>query len=200
MTRRATKKDAKDIARIHTQSLPGSFLATLGLHFLISLYEFLIVHEIVYVYCDKYQITGFISGTYNTQGIMKRFICRKPFSLLLILISIILKPKFFFRVIETYSTPHKSEQIVLNNRRIDLPSSELLSIAVHGNAQSRGVGSTLLKSFETELQSKEILSYKVIAGSSLLIANQFYKSNDFILMDQIVIHGKERSNIYIKTL
>jgi len=81
-----------------------------------------------------------------------------------------------------------------------LPVAELLSIAVDSTIQKSGIGSRLLNALEFELMQIGIKEYKVIAGADLDSANKFYLKNGFILVRQIIIHGNELSNIYLKKL
>jgi N-acetylglutamate synthase-like GNAT family acetyltransferase len=76
----------------------------------------------------------------------------------------------------------------------------LLSISVDLNSQRSGVGNQLLKTLEIRFLEQDIKRYKVVAGVSLESANKFYLRNGFILASQIIIHGKDLSNIYVKEL
>lgn len=197
MLRCAIKSDAPVIAALHHQTLTTSFLAGLGLNFLNSLYYFLILNEKVWVYEENNEVKGFISYTSNTIGMMKRFLIQKPQCIILMIIKIIIKPSNIIHFAETFKAPFKSKNITYIN---DMPSGELLSISVNSNCQSSGIGSQLIKCLEEYLQENNVYCYKVIAGAELIGANKFYQKNGFIITTQVMIHGNNKSNLYIKNI
>ena len=197
MIRPAQKTDLSEIARLHSETLTSSFLASLGQNFLIQLYLFLIRKEKVWVYDEESKIKGFVSFSHNSSGMMKRFLVNCPGCLFLLVVKTIVQPANFKRFFETFRAPLKTQQA---NNFIELPSGELLSISVSPNCQASGIGSQLLKTLEEYLQQNQIASYKVIAGQELVGANKFYIRNGFVLIQQIKIHGDSMSNVYVKEL
>lgn len=185
------------MAKLHTETLTTSFLASLGLAFLGNLYAFLIQKEKVWVYEEEGGVKGFVSFSGNSAGMMKRFLIHCPGCLFLLAIRTIVHAGNLKRFGETFRAPLKSKQ---DNDLIELPSGELLSISVSPICQASGIGSQLLKALEDYLQQNQVTSYKVVAGVELVGANKFYLKNGFVLAKQIRIHGDKLSNVYIKEL
>lgn len=197
MIRTAIITDSAALAKLHILTLSGSFLASLGLGFLNSLYKFLINKEKVWVYEESNEIRGFVSFSQDSSGMMKRFLINCPFCLLLLMVKTIFQPILLKRFFETFQAPFKSQK---GNGAIGLPAGELLSISVSSNYQATGIGSQLIQVLEEHLQQNKIISYKVVAGEDLIGANKFYLKNNFILASRIKIHGDKLSNVYIKAI
>lgn len=200
MVRKADIHQAKAIAILHRQTLTSSFLAKLGSGFLSALYTFLIKNELVIVYIEKDLIKGFVSFSSTSAGMMKRFLFSCPVCVFKLIVKLISSPNLLKRFIETFLAPFKSKSTLSNTGTINLPVAELLSISVDPNSQQSGIGSQLLKALEEQIIIKGIRKYKVIAGVSLEGANKFYLRNGFTLVSQVMIHGNELSNIYVKEL
>jgi ribosomal protein S18 acetylase RimI-like enzyme len=198
MIRIAQRQDAFAIALLHWQTLTSSFLAKLGIGFLEALYIFLIKKELVIVYAEEDIIQGFVSFSTNSAGMMKRFLFTCPACILKLIGILVSSPVLLKRFIETFAAPFKSKTSQSSTGTVVLPNAELLSISVDPGCQQAGIGSQLLTALEDQLQQKGIKKYKVIAGISLEGANKFYSRNGFNLISQIMIHGNELSNIYLK--
>jgi len=192
----ASEKHAKPIALLHYQGLNQSFLRELGIPFLTSMYRFFINHELVYVYLEGEDVKGFISASLSTNKVMRRFISKSPTGIVNIIIAVLKKPQLIKSILETYKSPHTEQ----SGAPIDLPSVELLSIVVSDTARQGGVGTQLLSVLEAELQRLQVRKYKVVAGAKLIGANRFYLKNGFVKAVEIVIHGDDVSNVYVKEL
>lgn len=197
MIRPALKTDSFSLAKLHLETLATSFLASLGLHFLRNLYTFLIQKERVWVYVENNEVTGFVSFSENSSGMMKRFLFNSHFCIILLVLITIVQPANLKRLVETFQAPFKSKKA---KNLISLPSAELLSISVSPNCQASGIGSQLVKALEEYLRHNKIKHYKVVAGKELIGANKFYLKNGFVLATQIRIHGEKLSNVYIKNI
>jgi ribosomal protein S18 acetylase RimI-like enzyme len=200
MIRIAKTSDAYSVAKIHQRTLTKSFLSNLGLDFLESLYKFLLSKELVIVYEDANGISGFVSYSSNSSGMMSKFLITCPACIIKLFGILITSPGKAQRFIETFKAPFKSKTAKSSKGIITLPSAELLSISVDTDCQAKGVGGQLLQALEDYLKQKGITQYKVIAGVELESANSFYAKNGFVLVNQIVIHGNSLSNVYVKTL
>lgn len=198
MIERAEKSDAGIIASLHKDNINKGFLSSLGKSFLRSLYIYLIKKELVIVERDGKKITGFVSYSYDSSGIIKRFIYSRPLVLFTILFSLIKKPSLFRSLFETIKAPVKSnDQSQLNET---LPTGELLSISVDPKYQKSGIGAILLSALEAELRRSNIKAYKVVAGNKLAGANKFYRKNGFTLAKTICIHSNSLSSLYVKNI
>lgn len=200
MVLRVSRSNSKAIAELHFMTLDRSFLAKMGIKFLTTLYSFIIQKEIVFAVVENGSVKGFVSFSKNSSKMMKKFLFSCPFCIIRIIGIIISEPTYIKRIAETFTAPFKSKKNATKAGKVDLPHAELLSISVNSNYQKSGIGKQLLDELEKHLKENNILKYKVIAGASLKGANKFYKKNGFILVTQVIIHGNELSNIYIKEL
>lgn len=201
MIRRAEEIDASGIALLHKKTLTTGFLAKLGVGFLKSLYIFLSQKELVIVYAnDNSAPAGFVSFSSDSSKMMKRFLLSCPICIIKIIGIVISSPVYIKSIAETFAAPFKSKTARSSTGKVDLPCAELLSISVDPAYQRMGIGLQLLHELEDHLRGRNINKYKVIAGAGLESANNFYQRNGFILVTQVMIHGNELSNIYIKEL
>ena len=200
MIRQAQKSDAHSLASIHFTALKESFLSKLGLVFLAKMYSFLIQNEHVILFTNERLITGFVSFSKNSTGMMKRFLISKPDCIFPLAYQIIIHPTILLKIGETFRAPFKTKSVNNTSNELSLPSGELLSIAVSPNNQISGIGSNLLYALEEYLNSNQIFQYKVVVGDELIGANKFYLKHGFVLASQIMIHGDSLSNVYIKEI
>jgi len=200
MVLRALNFHSQSIANIHLNTLDGSFLSKMGFRFLTSLYSFLICKEVVLVSLENENVTGFVSFSSDSSKMMKKFFIYSPFCIIRIIGIVISSPVFIKRIAETFTVLFKLKTTQTKMGKVDLPSAELLSISVDPTCQKTGIGKQLLQALEDHLRENSIKKYKVIAGSTLESANSFYKKNGFILVSQVIIHGNDLSNIYVKEL
>lgn len=198
MIEKASISSAKTLAEIHIETINEGFLSQLGVSFLKLLYKYLIRKQIVLIALEKKQIIGFVSFSYSSKGIIKRFILSNPQSLFIIFYQFLKTPSILKPIFETIKAPKSSLGKLSNN--VSIPEQELLSISVITDFQKSGIGNQLLMELETLLKNENILTYKVIAGDSLIGANKFYTKNGFYLVKTIVIHGNSISNVYVKSL
>lgn len=198
MTERANKNDARVLACMHKESINQGFLSRLDISFLTSLYLYLIKKELVIVSREENKVNGFVSYSFSSSGIIKRFIYSKPLALFYLFFSIIKSPSLIKLVFETMKAPRKSGD---QSDSLELvPPGELLSISVDSQLQKKGTGTILLNALENQLKTLQVDSYKVIAGDKLTGANNFYQKNGFRLAKTLTIHGDSVSNLYIKTI
>ena len=195
---KATRKDTRRIALMHMNELKSGFLSSLGPYFLTSIYNKVIKKGVLLVYLNGHAIEGFVSFCPNTKKLMIYFAISNPFNLLWLTITCIRNPSILKKSLETFTAPFRSSRKKLT--KADLPSAELLSIAVDSSIQTKGIGAQLLNTLEQELLKTGIKEYKVIAGTNLVSANNFYLKNGFVKVMNINIHGHELSNVYIKKL
>jgi len=194
----ANSLHSRRVALIHFKELKTSFLSSLGLQFLTGLYDTIIYQGILLVSMDGLRIDGFVSFSPNTKKLMIGFILSNPLNFFRLSLQFFRNPALLRKSIETLSAPFKSSH--RSKSESELPSAELLSIAVDSKIQKSGIGSQLLVALENEIRKLGIREYKVIAGSTLVSANKFYLKNGFNHVMQIRVHGNELSNVYVKKL
>ena len=184
----AKNKDAKEITRIHKQEIASGFLSSLPLKFLEKTYFSVIENDFCVTAKENNEIIGFIAGTANIENLYHYFF-RKYFFISLF----ILAPKVFNfkKIFETIFYVRKKEE---------LPSAELLTIAVKKDFRGQGISKKMLEFFISEMNKRGVKEFKVLVGGNLKPAISFYEKNNFKFLKEIEVHGKEKSRIYIYNL
>lgn len=200
MIEKALLSDALNLADLHVSAINKSFIAQLGTGFLKSLYTFLIRNEIVLVERNDSKILGFITGSIRPDGMMIKFLILCPACLFKLAVKSLKNLTLFQSIIEIFKVPEKAKSSQSEAEKINLPDTELLSIAVHPEFQHRQTGTRLIQAFETHLLQLGIRKYKVIAVDSMKVANNFFLKSDFKLVSKVRVHDGILSNLYVKEL
>ncbi len=189
--RPAQKQDCQEVAKIHAKQINTGFLSELGEKFLYSFYSamtdsenaFLLVAE------DNSRIVGFISGCFDLGGFYKEFVKKNKLKILPVLLKKIFNLGTANKIFETIKYSKKEKK--------DLPSAELISIAVLDEFQGRGLAKELLNGLVDVMKERGILIFKVVVGENLGRANSFYKKNGFVFHSTESVHKNRPSSIYI---
>ncbi len=190
--RRAEAKDCRDVAELHRNFLPESFLGTLPLPFLRLLYSALCDWEkgILLVVEENGKIKGFLSGTVNTRKFFAYFKKTRFFRGAVSLLPVLIRKGAFIRIRETVLYGSRNE----NNA--SFPEAELLSIVVAGSAQGQGLGNRLFDAFAEWCAAQGVKKFKIAAGEQLEKANSFYRSRGCEIIGECRVHKQERSIVY----
>tara|TARA_B100000989_G_scaffold39741_1_gene25189 strand:- start:2389 stop:2988 length:600 start_codon:yes stop_codon:yes gene_type:complete len=186
-------KDYKTIARLHRDHINNGFLGTLGIPFLMLLYEAIDKDEDSVLLLEKKDrvIVGFISGTLGLKSIYKRLLMQ-PYKLICSLKTNFLSIFKMYKILEILLKT-KSD-----NKEKDLPKYELLSMVVDPAFQGKGYAESLFKSLCNHFNEKGIESFKIMVGRNLTKANAFYTKMGSIPVKETQIHKGSNSLIYIK--
>lgn len=189
--RRASVRDARSIAYIHTHALPDAFLPKLGPGFLTQLYRTMVVDpsSVVLVAETDDRLCGFVAGTTSVGRLYKRFLVRRGIVAALGAVPRLIRPSTMKRVWETARYPASAE---------GLPSEELLAIGILADTRQSGLGSQLGQTFLTELRALGADQVKVVVAADNRAGNSLYEKLGFELSTQFDLHGDARSNIWIK--
>lgn len=185
----AQPNDSENIAIIHYNNFKNAFLCDLGINFLILLYNWILSSNSGFGFIVKNdnKIIGFVSGVYNSSGIISSFI-KKNFlkAAPLLVLNCFKKPKNLKRIFETIFYPKKSD--------IDI-KAELLSIAVDDNYRGKGYSQELFRYFKEYLEKQDITVFKITVDKDNVAANKFYINRGCKLVNTYQIYCKY-SNIY----
>lgn len=188
-------KDYRAIARLHRDHINQSFLATLGIPFLMLLYEAIDKDEDSFLLLKKNDkvIVGFISGTLGLKSIFKRLLMQ-PYKLICSL-----KKNFlsFFKIYKMLEILFRSKN---NYREKDLPKYELLSMVIDPAFQGKGYSESLFMSLCDSFKNKGIKSFKIMVGKNLTRANAFYSKMGSIPVKEKQMHKGSNSLIYVKKI
>lgn len=177
------KEHTKDVAKIHKESLPGDFLPSLGLNFLVVMYENMIQipGTFGFVEIQDNQIRGFVIGTKDMKNLFNKTFKTNTHKLVYhCLISLIKQPKLIIRIVETFLYPHKEKG----------PEAELIVIAVLKKWQGKGVGKKLTEKLEEVFIKKNIYKYKVAVHKKKK-ANLFYKKLGYLQINTFTLYSRK---------
>ena len=187
MIRLMKTEDTGDVAKIHAAEIPG-FLPELGTDFLTLFYlSFLKIPGIIaFVSAEKGRINGYVAGIEKVKDLNRKIISADPWRFVLsILPPILLKPLRIIKLLKLLAYPGFSHK-----------GPELLSLAVAGKFQKRGIGSILFKRLVKEFKERKIHQFRISAYDKLP-ANDFYEKMGCRLTDTFYFMG-ERMNYYRK--
>lgn len=172
-----TEVHLDEIVKIHMESFQGFFLTFLGERFL-SLYYKRVIHSdktIKLVYLENNEVKGFIIGIMNPSGFYSTLLRQDWFRFGFASVpAIFKKPKSFFRLMRALTKPYTTPK----NSNV----AELSSIAVMPNAQDKGIGTQLIKTFIDNVKSHSVTAiYLTTDNSNNEAVNAFYQKIGFKL-------------------
>jgi ribosomal protein S18 acetylase RimI-like enzyme len=190
VVRPAGPGDARAMARLHRESLPDSFLPTLGDGFLRRLYRALSAdpRAVTLVAERDSMVVGFAAGTRSVRGSYRRFLLRDGLGGFIAAAPRLVRPSVLRRVLETARYPRRADR---------LPESELLAIAVEDAWRSTGVGRALADRVLDELARLGAPAVKVVVHAENQDAIRFYQRLGFRPAARIAIHDGEVSNVLV---
>lgn len=190
IVRLAKKEDARQIAEIHKQEISEGFLSSLPLQFLIKLYEEIIVSKLGFciIARENGNVIGFVAGTTNLNAFYRYFISHSFFRAMFILFPQIFSFKSLKKIIESLIYPAKEKE---------LPSAELLTIAVKKEFQGQHIAGDMLQLFIEEMKNSGVSIFKVLVGKELKSAIRFYEKTGFQYFSEVSVHSNQKSLIYV---
>lgn len=185
------KEHAKEIASLHIQNISRGFISSLGLEFVTILYQTIAEDKgsFGFVAVQESKILGFVAVSTNLSNLYKQMIFKKGIKISFLLIRKMISWHLIKKIWENLCYPMKT-------RKMNLPSTEILSIAVVPEAQGRGIARRLIEAALGECRRCGITAVKVLVSSENHAANKLYQSCGFQKFCQYVSHGVI-SNIYL---
>jgi ribosomal protein S18 acetylase RimI-like enzyme len=163
----------------------------MGIDFVTALYEAIAQSKssfgIVAVRDEK--VLGFAAFTTNISKLYKSIIRRNGLKFVLLLAGRMLSLKRIRKIFETLFYPARI-------KNMNLPSAELLSIAVAGQEQRKGLAGQLMEKGFQYYKETGIDKVKVLIGADNKAGNNLYLKYEFEPAGQINNHGM-LSNIYV---
>ena len=182
---------AGQVAALHIQCISTGFISSMGIDFVTSLYDAIVKSKsslgVVAVRNEK--VIGFVSFTTNLNKLYKSIIRRKGLKFALLLAGNMWSLKRIKKIFETLFYPARI-------KKMNLPSAELLSIAVAPEEQRKGLAGQLIEKGLRLYRKTGVDKVKVLIGADNKAGNKLYLKTGFELIGQIVNHGV-LSNIYV---
>jgi glycosyltransferase involved in cell wall biosynthesis/ribosomal protein S18 acetylase RimI-like enzyme len=188
--RRATRSDARALARLHAATMPSAFLPALGEGFLRELYRALATEPgaVTLVAEDDRWVVGLVAGTRSVAEFYRRFFRRHGVRAAVAAVPRLVRPSVARRAWETARYPRRGD---------GLPDAELLSIAVDAGARARGLGRRLTDELLRELAALGPNAVKVVVDADNDPANRLYEAAGFRRERQIQVHDGTSSNVWV---
>jgi ribosomal protein S18 acetylase RimI-like enzyme len=186
-----TIKHAHDIANLHIEGINTGFISSLGIDFVTALYEAIAKSTSSFGYAveDNDRVLGFVTFTTNLNKLYKSIIAKKGWRFALLLAGKMFSLDKIKKVFETLFYPSRIK------KQMDVPSAELLSIAINPETCRRGLGTQLVRKGFEYCQKMGLDKVKVLVAADNEPANKLYVKCGFKLVGQIDNHGIT-SNIY----
>ena len=192
-----SRQEIAQIVKIHRSELSGGFLSSLGDTGLRLLFEHAVdCHTAVLLVVQNgtsNNLDGFLLGTVDTSAFYRSFLRRKGLKASFLLMPRLLSIRRIFRVMETLFYPRR--QAVRQ-----LPSAELMDIAISQELQGCGMGKKLFMAFCSELVKLGISEFRITTGEKLNQAHQFYKKLGARRVEDIEVHRGSKTFVYIYNL
>ena len=182
---------AEQVAALHIQCISTGFISSMGIDFVTNLYEAIVQSNSSFgvVAVRKGNVLGFAVFTTNINTLYKAVIWRKGLRFAMILAGQICSLKQIKKIFETLFYPAR-----INNK--DLPSAELLSIAVAPEEQRKGLAGKLIEKGFRHYRKTGVDKVKVLIGADNKAGNELYLKCGFEPAGQIINHGLP-SNVYV---
>jgi len=182
---------AGQVAALHIQCISTGFISSMGIDFVTSLYDAIVKSKssLGVVAVKNGKVIGFVAFTTNLNKLYKSIIRRKGLKFALLLAGNVLSLRRIKKIFETLSYPART-------KKMNLPSAELLSIAVAPEERRKGLAGQLIEKGLRLYRKTGVDKVKVLIGADNKAGNKLYLKSGFELIGQIVNHGV-LSNIYV---
>ncbi len=182
---------AQQVAALHIQCISTGFISSMGIDFVTYLYEAIVQSNSSFgvVAVRNGKVLGFASFTTNINKLYTSVIWRKGLKFTLLLAGHMCSLKRVKRMFETLFYPAR-----IKNK--DLPSAELLSIAVAPDEQRKGLAGELIEKGFRHCRKTGVDKVKVLIGTDNKAGNKLYLKSGFEHVGQIINHGLP-SNVYV---
>jgi ribosomal protein S18 acetylase RimI-like enzyme len=196
IVRLAGDTDAVRLAELHATRITDGFLPSLGPAFLTRLYRRVVRSpgSFAYVATDADtdegagdgRVLGFAAATDDISRLYRSFALHDG-----VLAGIAAAPRLlrsWRRVLETFRYPAAEG---------DLPTAEILAVAVDETAGQRGIGRAVVDAATSRLAERGIESVKVVAGADNAAALRLYEVCGFAVRARIEVHEGAPSEVLV---
>jgi len=179
-------------ARLHREQLTDSFLASLGESFLRVLYRRIVLDpgSTLLVARRDGVAVGFIAGTGDTGQLYRAFVRRDGLRA-----GAAAAPRLLRHPWSTLETLRYGGGGVSSTD--DLPTAELLSLAVDPRARRGGVGARLIEALQQDLGVQGVARMKVTVSADNAAAIAAYRRCGFAPAATVEVHRGHRSEVLV---
>lgn len=182
--RAARKSEAAVLARLHTDSIDGGFLPSLGQRFMTLLYRAMTEwpQSVVVVADAGAGPVGFVSGVRTTRGFYRYFLRRYGVRAALSALPALWRPAVLRRAFET-----------LRYGQSGPDGAELLAMAIHSGWRRQGLAAGLGERFLSSVREGGADRVRVVVGSDNAAAIAAYEKLGFVDTGGVEVHSGEPS-------
>lgn len=188
--RPATDRDLPAIAALHATRIAEGFLSSLGPRFLTRLYRRVLRSPgcFVLVADESGTVQGFAAAVDDLSRLYRRFIIRDG-----IVAGVAAAPRL------ATALPRVRETLRYPAATAELPSAEILAVAVAPNAGGRGVGRSLVAAATAEFARQGVSSAKVVTTADNASALAMYRACGFVTVTPVEVHAGRTSEVLVWT-
>jgi ribosomal protein S18 acetylase RimI-like enzyme len=187
--RLAREEDVARLAQLHAERITDGFLPTLGPGFLTRLYRRIVrsADAFAWVAADEQdRAVGFAAATLDTGRLYREFVLRDG-----IAAGLAAAPRLarsWRRVLETVRYPSADR---------DLPTAEVLAVAVDERCGGKGVGRRVVDAATRELATRGVVAAKVVTGTGNTAALRMYEACGFTPAARLELHPGVFSEVLV---
>ena len=180
------------VAKLHEENINKGFLSSLGTSFLALLYEAIDANESSFLLIAKNQgrVVGFVSGTEGMRSIYRQLLNRWP-RLFMALFPVLVSPEKWLKIAEILVVGKKTVPMS------DLPTAELLSIAVDPSQRGQGHAQALYRELANNFRQRGFAGFRIVVGEKLATAHRFYRAMGAQPVGTIEVHRGQMSIVYV---
>jgi len=139
---------------------------------------------------DADDVSGFVIASFDSRTLFSRVIARRFFRLTAAVATAMLRqPSLISHVVETFFYPSKEGK--------DMPSAELLVIAVRSEDRSKGIGAALIGRLDEAMRQRKVSGYKVTVSAANETAQRFYRKLGFVLTSDFIMY-RNTWNVFVR--
>jgi ribosomal protein S18 acetylase RimI-like enzyme len=184
----SSSDDVRQAADLHAVRISEGFLARLGPRFLRRLYRRVrsSPDAFLLVAVEDGEVVGFLAGATDVHRLYRSFVARDA-----IVAATVAAPQL------ARSLPRAFETLRYPADRAELPSAEILAVAVDSWSVGQGVGRALVDAGLAELRSRGVDRAKVVAGADNAAAIHLYQGAGFARHGRIAVHRGTDSEVLV---
>lgn len=189
-------EDYESAAKLHLKYINKGFLPSLGLSFLVLLYEAIDKNEKSVLIIKKIngKVVGFVSGSEGMKPIYLQLILNRLPSLVWALLPALFSITKVYKILEILLISSKSKL------PSSLPHQELLTIVVDPDYQGMGHADELFNSLCSYFSKANVKGFRIVVGETLFRAHAFYKKLGSKVVGEIEVHKGINSIVYLKKI
>jgi ribosomal protein S18 acetylase RimI-like enzyme len=163
-------EDARQVAEIHAEGQPGTFLTSLGQAFLRALYAEMATSPQCYgfVAVQEGVVVGVVTGTVDASTVFKDLVLRRGYRLVLPVAGSVLRhPSLIPKIAQTFLYPSKIKS--------QAGEAELFFIGTRVRLRGQGLGQRLFQALADESRRRGMTTMGLTVDDSNETAKRFYQ-------------------------